>query len=107
MISSEYESLKSEAALFNKSNEFTKCGVAMIPQRSRWANDFVYGGVTLIIGRYDGTVTLHSFACELGNGSHTRVAQIVAENLEISFDMVSIRPTSTDALREFFKISKC
>merc|ERR1719454_2240204 len=54
--------------------------------------------MTLIIGRYDGTVTLHSFACELGNGSHTRVAQIVAENLEISFDMISIRPTSTDAL---------
>ena len=70
----------------------------MIPQRTRWANDFVYGGITLIVGRYDGTVTLHSFACELGNGSHTRVAQIVAESLGISFDMVSIRSTSTDAL---------
>ena len=70
----------------------------MTPQRARWTNSFVYGGVTLIIGRYDGSVVLHSFAHELGNGSHTRVAQIVAESLGIAFDMVSIRPTSTDAL---------
>ena len=70
----------------------------MTPQRARWTNNFVYGGVTLIIGRYDGSVVLHSFAHELGNGSHTRTAQIVAENLGVDFEKIALRQTSTDAM---------
>ena len=93
-----YEQFKSEAETFNASNEFKKCGVAMTPQRARWTNSFVYGGVTLIIGRYDGSVVLHSFAHELGNGSHTRTAQIVAENLGVDFEKIALRQTSTDAM---------
>ena len=93
-----YEQFKSEAETFNASNEYKKCGVAMTPQRARWTNNFVYGGVTLIIGRYDGSVVLHSFAHELGNGSHTRTAQIVAENLGVDFEKIALRQTSTDAM---------
>ena len=46
-----------------------------------------------------GTVVLHLFAHELGNGSHTRCSQIVAENLEIPFDLVRVPASRMSAPR--------
>lgn len=44
----------------------------------------------------DGTVTVSTGATEMGQGVHTRVRQIVADELGISYDAVIVGATSTD-----------
>ena len=68
----------------------------MNPLRVRWANDFVYGGVTILVGRYDGSITVNTFSIEIGNGSHTRLGKVVAEALNVPYGMVKVTAPSTD-----------
>jgi xanthine dehydrogenase large subunit len=44
----------------------------------------------------DGTVTVTTGATEMGQGVHTRVRQIIADELGISYDAVIVGATSTD-----------
>src|SRR5918992_5202314 len=44
----------------------------------------------------DGTVTVSTGATEMGQGVHTRVRQIVADELGVPFDAVIVGTTSTD-----------
>ena len=63
---------------FNGNNEFKKQGFAMTPFKYRWSNDFVIGGAQISIGRFDGSVWVSNFGVEMGQGVHTRLAQVIA-----------------------------
>ena len=48
---------------FNAENEYKKQGVSITPFKYRWSNDFVYGGITICIGKFDGTVWARIYIC--------------------------------------------
>ena len=72
------ESHREEVALFNANNRWKKQGWSITPFKYRWANDFVMGSLTIRIGRFDGTVWVSNWGVEMGQGVHTRLAQVIA-----------------------------
>ena len=93
---SKFAQLQKEVAQFNSENKWRKRGLGIMPLRTRWENSFVYGSVSLVVNRLDGSVLVQQFAIEIGGGTHTRVAQTVANRLNLPLDMVSVEATNTD-----------
>ena len=52
----EFSGKLSQVEQFNDTNCYKKQGVSITPFKYRWANDFVYGGTTICIGKFDGSV---------------------------------------------------
>lgn len=63
---------------FNQNNIYKKQGWSMTPFKYRWTNDIVIGGIKILIGRFDGSVWVANFGVEMGQGQHTRIAQVIA-----------------------------
>ena len=50
----------------------------------------------LVLIYQDGTVQVNHGATEMGQGVHTNIAMIAAEELGVSLDRIRVMPTSTD-----------
>ncbi len=91
--SSDYEKRKIEIQDFNKYSRWKKRGIAIMPMKygAVLTESFYATMVTVFNG--DGSVALTHGGIEIGQGIHTKVAQVCASQLGIPVDMVTVKPT--------------
>jgi len=96
--SSDYQRRRAEVLRRNRDSEFIKYGIALVPVKygiSYSKTAMNQGGVLLTIYR-DGSVHLNHGGTEMGQGLHTKMAQVLAAELKISLDRIRVSATSTD-----------
>lgn len=83
---------------FNARNRWRKRGVAMIPNKFgiSFTAKFLNQAGALVQVYLDGTVLVTHGGVEMGQGLHTKVAQIAASSFNIPLSSVFISETSTD-----------
>ncbi|MDF0607173.1 xanthine dehydrogenase molybdopterin binding subunit [Neisseriaceae bacterium TC5R-5] len=95
--SCDYRQRRQQVAAFNASNTVLQKGLALVPVKfgiSFTATHFNQAGALLHIYT-DGSVLVNHGGTEMGQGLHTKVAQIVAEELGIDFQQVRVSATDT------------
>ena len=95
--SSEYRARREEIAEWNASNKILKKGIAITPVKfgiAFTASHLNQGGALLHIYT-DGTAHLNHGGTEMGQGLFTKVAQVVAEELQIDIDRIKITASDT------------
>lgn len=94
--SANYEQRRREVAEWNRSHESSKRGIALTPVKFGISfNATLYNQAGALLHIYtDGTVLLNHGGTEMGQGLHTKVAQVVAT--ELSLPLSAIRITGTD-----------
>jgi len=98
-LSSEYRARRREINEFNETSEVIKRGLALTPVKfgiSFTATHFNQAGALLLVYA-DGTAQLNHGGTEMGQGLFTKVAQVVAEELQI--DIGDIRVTASDTAK--------
>ncbi len=96
---SAYRDRRRRIDAYNANSEFLKRGIALTPVKfgiSFTATHYNQAGALILIYT-DGTVHLNHGGTEMGQGLFTKVAQVVAEELQI--DIGLIRCTATDTAR--------
>ena len=95
--SSDYKKRYSEVKKFNKKNKYKKKGIAITPVK------FGISFTTLHLNQAgalvhiytDGSIYLNHGGIEMGQGTHTKIAQLVSHSLGLSFEKVKISSTNT------------
>ncbi len=93
----DYAGRRAEIAAFNRANPWQKRGIALTPVKfgiSFTMTAYNQAGALLHIYR-DGSVYLNHGGTEMGQGLFVKVAQVVAEELQIDVDRVKISATNT------------
>ncbi|MEI2264654.1 xanthine dehydrogenase molybdopterin binding subunit [Erwinia sp. CGal63] len=95
--SSDYIARRRDIAAFNQGSPYLKRGLAMTPVKFgiSFTSSFLNQAGALILIYTDGTVQLNHGGTEMGQGLNTKVAQIVAEVLQIDVDRIQITATDT------------
>ncbi len=96
-VSAEYQNRRKEIRAFNDENEILKRGIALTPVKfgiSFTATHLNQAGA-LVHVYTDGTVHLNHGGTEMGQGLFTKVAQVVAEELQIDIDRIKITASDT------------
>ncbi|XP_022753579.1 xanthine dehydrogenase 1-like isoform X2 [Durio zibethinus] len=90
--------VREEVNEFNLHNQWKKRGVAMIPTKFgiSFTTKFMNQAGALVNVYTDGTVLVTHGGVEMGQGLHTKVAQVAASAFNISLSSVFISETSTD-----------
>ncbi|KAK1409893.1 hypothetical protein QVD17_36422 [Tagetes erecta] len=90
--------VRSEVEEFNLHNRWKKRGIAMIPTKFgiSFTSKFMNQAGALVQVYTDGTVLVTHGGVEMGQGLHTKMAQIAASAFEIPLSSVFISETSTD-----------
>jgi xanthine dehydrogenase large subunit len=96
-ISSDYHNRRADIAAFNANNEFIKKGIALTPLKFgiSFTTKFLNQAGALIHIYADGSVQLNHGGTEMGQGLFTKVAQIVANTLNIDLKHIKITATNT------------
>jgi xanthine dehydrogenase large subunit len=95
--SSSYQSRRDEIRQWNQCNSIIKRGIAITPVKfgiSFTATHFNQAGA-LVHVYTDGSVLINHGGTEMGQGLHTKVCQIVADVLGLTFSQVSISASDT------------
>jgi len=88
-----------EIEAFNRENRWRKRGISAVPLC--YGHCYVYAagtGALINIHGSDGSVTVHHGGCEIGQGIHTKVAQVVALTLGCDLEAVKVAETNTDVV---------
>lgn len=91
-----YRERRAQVEAFNTGSELTKRGIALTPVKfgiAFTATHLNQAGALLHVYT-DGTLLLNHAGTEMGQGLHTKVAQVVAEELQVP--LASIRCSATD-----------
>eukprot|EP00930_Biecheleria_cincta_P046574 TRINITY_DN32131_c0_g1_i1.p1 TRINITY_DN32131_c0_g1~~TRINITY_DN32131_c0_g1_i1.p1 ORF type:complete len:1340 (-),score=248.01 TRINITY_DN32131_c0_g1_i1:269-4288(-) len=94
-----YNARVAEVEAFNAANRWRKRGVSVVPLC--YGHSYVYAagtGALVNIHGSDGSVTVHHGGCEIGQGIHIKVAQVVALTLGCDLDAVKVPATNTDVV---------
>ncbi|XP_042520580.1 xanthine dehydrogenase 1-like [Macadamia integrifolia] len=96
--SCEFFKAREEVDQFNLHNRWKKRGVAMVPTKFgiSFTTKFMNQAGALVQVYTDGTVLVTHGGVEMGQGLHTKVAQIAASSFNIPLSSVFISETSTD-----------
>jgi xanthine dehydrogenase/oxidase len=96
--SSAYPERRKAVEEFNKAHRFRKRGLAITPTKFgiSFTTKFLNQAGALVHIYTDGTVLVTHGGVEMGQGLHTKVAQVVAHDLRIPLDRVYIAETATD-----------
>ncbi|GMP88084.1 hypothetical protein CsSME_00040193 [Camellia sinensis var. sinensis] len=91
---------RKEVEKFNFHNRWKKRGVAMVPTKFgiSFTTKFMNQAGALVHVYTDGTVLVTHGGVEMGQGLHTKVAQVAASSFNIPLSSVFISETSTDKL---------
>ena len=92
------ESRRGEIAKWNAAHPHTKRGIAITPVKfgiSFTVTHLNQAGAFVLIYQ-DGTVQLNHGGTEMGQGLHTNVAMIAAQELGVKLENIRVMPTSTD-----------
>ena len=97
--SSNYKSRQLSIKKFNQENKYIKKGIAVTPVKfgisfTTWHLN--QAGALVHIYCNDGSVHINTGAIEMGQGTYTKIAQLVANELGISFNKVKVSATRTD-----------
>lgn len=96
--SADYQQRRADIIAFNRSSPWLKKGMALTPVKfgiSFTATFFNQAGALLHIYS-DGSVQLNHGGLEMGQGLYTKVAQVVAEELQIPLSQIRCTATRTD-----------
>ncbi|RVW32782.1 Xanthine dehydrogenase 1 [Vitis vinifera] len=96
--SCEFLKARGEVDQFNLQNRWKKRGVAMVPTKFgiSFTTKFMNQAGALVHVYTDGTVLVTHGGVEMGQGLHTKVAQVAASSFNIPLSSVFISETSTD-----------
>lgn len=95
--SARYAERRADIATFNRNNPVLKRGLAMTPVKFgiSFTSSFLNQAGALILIYTDGTVQLNHGGTEMGQGLNTKVAQVVAQVLQIPLSAIQVTPAST------------
>eukprot|EP00455_Lapot_gusevi_P049466 TRINITY_DN701_c0_g1_i2.p1 TRINITY_DN701_c0_g1~~TRINITY_DN701_c0_g1_i2.p1 ORF type:complete len:499 (-),score=127.80 TRINITY_DN701_c0_g1_i2:250-1746(-) len=95
---SEYEQRLAQVLEFNRQNRYRKRGIALLPTKfgCSFTAKFLNQGGALVHVYTDGTVLVTHGGTEMGQGLHTKMAQIAATLFGIPLTDVHIAETATD-----------
>jgi xanthine dehydrogenase molybdopterin binding subunit/xanthine dehydrogenase small subunit len=96
--SSHFETRRAEIAQWNAAHPHRKRGIAMTPVKfgiSFTLTHLNQAGALVLIYQ-DGTIQVNHGATEMGQGVHTNIAMVAAQELGITLDKIRVMPTSTD-----------
>ncbi len=96
-LESAYHARRAAVAEFNAANKYRKRGVALVPLKfgiSFTATMLNQGGALLNIYQ-DGSVSVNHGGTEMGQGLNTKMAQVAADGLGISVNLVRVTGTDT------------
>lgn len=95
--SANYAMRRQAIRTFNDASPCLKRGLALTPVKFgiSFTSSFLNQAGALILIYTDGTVQLNHGGTEMGQGLNTKVAQIVAEELQIEVDRIQITATDT------------
>ncbi|KAF3772001.1 Xanthine dehydrogenase 1 [Nymphaea thermarum] len=96
--SSEFVKARDDVNQFNAENRWRKRGIAMVPTKFgiSFTTKFMNQAGALVHVYIDGTVLVTHGGVEMGQGLHTKIAQIAASSFDIPVSSVFISETSTD-----------
>ncbi len=97
--SSNYKKRKSNIRKFNLNNRYLKKGLAITPVKfgiSFTTTHLNQAGALVHIYYADGSVNVSTGAIEMGQGTYTKIAQLVASELGLPFNKIKISSTRTD-----------
>ena len=97
--SSNYKSRQSDVKKFNLKNKYLKKGIAITPVKfgisfTTWHLN--QAGALVHIYCNDGSVHVNTGAIEMGQGTYTKIAQLVANELGLPFNKIKVSATRTD-----------
>jgi len=97
--SSNYKSRVLNLRKFNLKNKYLKKGIAITPLKfgisfTTWHLN--QAGALVHIYCNDGSVHVNTGAIEMGQGTYTKIAQLVAKELGLPFDKIKVSATRTD-----------
>ena len=98
LSSSDFAARRAEVDAFNAASEYVRRGLAITPVKfgiSFTATFYNQAGALVLIYR-DGSVLVNHGGTEMGQGLHTKVAQIAARTLGAPLDLVKVSPTRSD-----------
>ncbi|HEY3633689.1 MAG TPA: molybdopterin cofactor-binding domain-containing protein, partial [Caldimonas sp.] len=94
---SAYRARRAAIAEFNAKSEILQRGIALTPVKFGISFNLVHlnqaGALVHVYG--DGSVLVNHGGTEMGQGLHTKVAQVVAHTLGVDFDAVRVTATDT------------
>lgn len=95
--SARYCQRRADITAFNAQSPVLKRGLALTPVKFgiSFTSSFLNQAGALILIYTDGTVQLNHGGTEMGQGLNTKVAQIVADVLQIPLDTIQVTATST------------
>jgi xanthine dehydrogenase/oxidase len=101
--SSDFEKRSNEVDEFNRKNKWRKRGIAMMPQKHGIAFTEPRGSLNsssalINVNMADGSVLIHQGAVEMGQGVHTKLAQLAANTLGIPMELIRIAGNSSDVI---------
>jgi xanthine dehydrogenase large subunit len=96
--SSDYQARRKAVTQFNINNPILKKGIALTPVKFgiSFTVQHLNQAGALVHVYTDGTIHLNHGGTEMGQGLNTKVAQIVAEELQVDVDSVAISSARTD-----------
>ncbi|GKT36024.1 Xanthine dehydrogenase/oxidase, partial [Aduncisulcus paluster] len=100
MHSAAVVSRRRAVAEFNATNRFIKRGIGVSPLKFgvAFSQTFLNQGMSLIHIYKDGTVLVSHGGIEMGQGVHTKIQQIVADELHVPLSFVHIKESKTDCV---------
>lgn len=95
--SSDYHSRREQISEFNRRNPVLKRGLALTPVKFgiSFTSSFLNQAGALLLIYTDGTAQLNHGGTEMGQGLNTKVAQVVAEVLQIPEEQIQVTATNT------------
>jgi xanthine dehydrogenase large subunit len=96
--SSDYQRRRADILAFNRLSHQLKRGIALVPIKYgiSFSKKVMNQGAVLLNIYRDGSVHLNQGGTEMGQGLHTKIAQVVADELSIPLSRIRITPTATD-----------
>ncbi|NNF40715.1 MAG: xanthine dehydrogenase molybdopterin binding subunit [Woeseiaceae bacterium] len=96
-IASDYEKRRTEIRAFNAANDILRRGISMTPVKFgiSFTNTLLNQAGALVHVYKDGTVQLNHGGTEMGQGLYIKVAQVVADELQVSMDRIRIMAADT------------
>lgn len=97
-VSSSFESRRKGIAEFNQQHRHRKRGIAITPVKFgiSFTATFMNQAGALVMVYRDGSVQVNHGGTEMGQGIHTKIAQIAAEGLGVELGAIRVMPTRTD-----------
>lgn len=98
--SSEFEKRRDQVAEFNRSNQYRKRGISLVPVKFGigFLVRFLNQAGSIVHVYKDGSVVVTHGGVEIGQGLHTKMAAIAAEVLQCDIKFVRVSETATDKI---------